>query len=254
MILTYFVLLGQFSMNMKQATGGTGGLPSTFTTATGSEQDGDISDDSDWPAIIHGIALCVAFVIFMPIGVIFLRISPSSVRWHWVNQTLATILVIIGMVFGFYLSTMYNKSESFNSAHQIIGIIVLAAVVLQWFIGFWHHILYKKFQRPTYYGIGHRYFGRIVIVLAIVNGGIGLTWSYATTGEVVAYSVIVGVLIILTIAAVLWKRTVTKRQAKMQFTRELELHQQEDEDRFKNPVNPYTPLSRAPTDPNGHLW
>lgn len=240
-------------MDMKQATGGTGGLPSTFTTSTGSEQDGPISDDNNWPAIIHGIAACVAFVIFMPAGVIFLRIAPSSVRWHWVNQTFASILAIIGIIFGFYLSTMFTKSDSFNSAHQIIGMVVTAAVVIQWLIGFWHHALYKKFQRPTYYGVGHRHFGRIVIILAIVNGGIGLSWSYATTKEIVAYSIIVGVLSILTIVAVLWKKAVVKRQTGRHFTQELELH--EEDERFKSTtINSYSALSRAPTDPNGHLW
>lgn len=245
---------GRFSMNMKQATGGTGGIPSSLTTATGSQQDGHISHDSNWPAIIHGLAACVAFVVFMPLGVIFLRIFPSSVRWHWVNQTLASILAIVGILFGFYLSTMYTKSESFNSAHQIIGIIVLVSVLVQWFIGFWHHRLYKLFQRSTYYGVGHRYFGRAVIILAIVNGGIGLSWSSAPTKTVVAYSIIVAVLGILTIAALLWKAAVVKRQTRLRFTEELELHQQETETRFKNPDNSYSSISRVATDPNGHLW
>lgn len=243
---------GRFSMDMKQATGGAGGIPSSLMTATGSKQDGNPSHDSNWPAIIHGLAVCVAFVILMPVGVIFLRIFPSSVRWHWVNQTFASILAIVGILFGFYLSTMYTKSESFNSTHQIIGIVVIVAVILQWFIGFWHHRLYKKLQSPTYYGVAHRYLGRIAILLAVVNGGIGLTWSSATTKMVLAYSIIVAVIGILTIAALLWKKAAVKRQARMRFTEELELHQQET--RIKNNDNSYSSISRVPSDANNRLW
>ncbi|GAD98405.1 conserved hypothetical protein [Paecilomyces variotii No. 5] len=243
---------GRFFMDMKQATGGAGGIPSSLTTATGSRQDGNPSHDSNWPAIIHGLAACVAFVIFMPVGIIVLRIFPSSVRWHWVNQTFASILAIVGILFGFYLSTMYTKSDSFNSAHQIIGIVVIIAVLLQWFVGFWHHRLYKKLQHPTHYGVVHRHFGRGVIILAIVNGGIGLTWSSATTKMVLAYAIIVAVLGVLTIAALLWKKAVARRQTRMRFTEELELHQQET--RIKNNDNSYSSISRVPSEANGRLW
>jgi hypothetical protein len=40
----------------------------------------------------------------------------------------------------------------------------------------------------------HRYFGFIVIFLANFNGGIGLSWSYASKGVLVGYSI--GVVIV----------------------------------------------------------
>ncbi|KAL1962257.1 hypothetical protein VTN77DRAFT_9847 [Rasamsonia byssochlamydoides] len=204
---------GRFSMDMVLATGGSGGLPTSFTTAVGSAEIGQPHHDSNWPSIIHALAICGAFVLLMPAGVIFLRVFPASVRWHWVNQSLASILAIVGGLIGIYLSTMFTKSESFDSTHQVIGLICVAAVFVQWGLGFWHHRLFKITRQPTKYGPIHRYFGQIIIVLAVVNGGIGLTWSYASTRVIVGYIIVVVVIGVPVIAAVAWKRW-TSREAK----------------------------------------
>lgn len=201
-------------MDMVLATGGTGGLPTSFTTAVGSSEDGKPHYDSNWPSILHALAICAAFVLLMPTGVFVLRVFPASVRWHWVNQSLASILAIAGGMLGVYLSTMFTKSQSFGSSHQIIGLVCLAAVVVQWGLGFWHHRLFKIIKRPTRYGPIHRYFGRIILVLAVVNGGIGLTWSYASTRVVVGYIIVVVVVGITVIAAVVWKRFTSRSRKK----------------------------------------
>ncbi|KAJ5610656.1 hypothetical protein N7510_007375 [Penicillium lagena] len=183
----------QFFVDMVHATGGSGGLPISYTTAAGSSL-ASTTSDSNWPSIIHALCLCGAFILLMPSGVILLRVYPKSVRWHWVNQTISTGLSLIGIVIGFYLSTMFTKSQSFGSTHQILGIIILLAMLLQLGMGFWHHWMYKRTQSPTRYGILHRYFGWVVMFLAIINGGIGLTWSYTSTSVVIGYSVAVTII------------------------------------------------------------
>lgn len=142
----------------------------------------------------------------MPGGAILLRIIPASVRWHWVNQSLATILVGIGGVLGLWLSTMYNRSSSYNSAHQVLGIICVVAVLVQWFLGFWHHLQYKKHQTPTKYGAVHLHMGRIILVFAIVVGAIGLSWSSVKTSIVIAYVLIAGVIVVVVLGLSMWKR------------------------------------------------
>lgn len=197
---------------MTQATGGTDGASilstslASVTTSSGASSDGDQTNDSNWPSIIHAVALSVAFIIIMPLGAVVLRIIPASVRWHWVNQSLATILVAIGGVIGLWLSTMYNKSKNYNSAHQILGLICVIAVFLQWGLGFCHHRQYKRNQMPTRYGSVHVYLGRLILVLAIVVGIIGLTWSAVVTSIVIIYAVISGVILIVVLGLVFWKR------------------------------------------------
>lgn len=175
---------------MQAATGGPGGLPSTFTHSVFSAENGGASSDSNWPSIIHALMASLSFILLMPTGVLFLRVWPGNVRWHWLNQSLSLIGVIVGGVgIGVYLSTMYTKSDNYESAHQILGLIVSALIAAQWAIGAWHHRLYKLLLRTTSYALIHRHLGRLLLVLGIVNGGIGLTWSRASLGVVVVYSV-----------------------------------------------------------------
>lgn len=201
-------------MDMVRATGGSGGLPTSYTNAVGSALNGKISNDSNWPSIIHALCLCGALIFLMPTGVVLLRISPRSVRWHWLNQSLATAIALVGIVIGFYLSTMFTKSQSYGSAHQILGILVLLAIVVQWGIGFWHHYMYRKTQSPTKLGPVHRYFGYVIFFVAILNGGIGLTWSYASKAVVTGYSVAVAVLGVGIVAVFGWARWNSARDQK----------------------------------------
>lgn len=192
-------------MDMVHATGGSGGLPISYTKSAGSVLDG-ISTDSNWPNIIHALCLCGALIFLMPTGVVFLRISPNSVRWHWLNQSLATGIAIIGILIGFYLSSMYTKSQSYGSAHQILGILILLAIVAQWGVGFWHHYMYKKTHSPTKLGPIHRYFGYVIFFGAILNGGIGLTWSYASNAVVIGYSITMAILGLVIVGVFGWSR------------------------------------------------
>lgn len=201
-------------MDMVHATGGSGGLPTSYTTAQGSSSEGGDKDDSNWPSIIHALCLCGALILLFPCGAILLRVFPKSVRWHWVNQTISTCLAGIGLVIGFYLSTQFTKSQSCSSPHQILGIVILLAIIAQWGMGFWHHRLYKKTQTPSMFGVVHRYFGFVVILLAIINGGIGLSWSYASNGVLIGYSIAVIIVSVVIIGLLGWARFKTNRGAK----------------------------------------
>jgi hypothetical protein len=149
--------------------------------------------------------MSLAFILLMPLGVIFLRIF-ERVRWHWANQALAAGGALLASGIGIYLSSMYTKSTGYTSAHQLLGLAVSVLLLLQLFLGFWHHRLYKATQRTTVYALVHRYLGQAIIFAAIINGGIGLTWSRASTGIIVGYTVAVVVVAVLTIGALAWKR------------------------------------------------
>ncbi|KAJ5492611.1 hypothetical protein N7539_001357 [Penicillium diatomitis] len=204
---------GVFNVDMVHATGGSGSLPSSYTTSQGTQSE-TFKSDSNWPSIIHAVAACIAIIFLFPFGAILLRVYPKSVRWHWVNQTLSSCIAIVSLVIGFYLSTQFTKSQSWGSTHQIIGIIILLAIIVQWAMGFWHHLQYKKTQSATKFGVVHRYFGFIVIFLAIINGGIGMSWSYASTGAIVGYSVLVAVVSAVFIGLLGWARLGSRRGAK----------------------------------------
>lgn len=212
-------------MNMVLATGVFAGLPASFATAIGSNMDGSVTIDSNWPSIIHALCLCGTFVIMMPVGVIFLRVFPLSVRWHWVNQTLSFAIAIVGFIIGVYLSTMFTKSKQANSAHQIIGILIALALLIQLGMGSWHHWVFKKTNSPTIFGVIHRYFGHIIIALAVVNGGIGLTWSCVSKSVVIGYSIAVLVISLVYIIALSKARWEGSRYKRGHLTTTIELNQ-----------------------------
>jgi hypothetical protein len=191
-------------MNMLQATG-SAGVPTLTTKTPGAAQDGSPVHDSNWVSIIHAVLMSLSFILLMPLGVIFLRIL-ERVRWHWMNQLLAAGTAIVSAGIGIYLSSMYTKSSSYNSAHQLLGLAVSAFLFLQFFLGFWHHRLYKATQKTTIYAPIHRYLGQVVILAGVINGGIGLTWSRSSNTVVEVYSIAVVVVAIFTIGPVTWKR------------------------------------------------
>lgn len=195
---------GKFNMNMLQATG-SAGVPTLTSKTSGAAENGGPTQDSNWPSIIHAVVMALSFVVMMPLGVIFIRIL-ERVRWHWVNQILASGAAIVATGLGLYLASMFNKSKNYGSAHQILGLVVTAGVCVQFFLGYWHHRLYKKTKQTTVYAPNHRHFGQLVVLGGVINGGIGLSFSRASMGFIVGYSIAVIVVAILTIGPVTWKQ------------------------------------------------
>lgn len=162
---------------MTQATSNEGQVPAPnsgigFELSGATEADDVKTDDNDWGAIIHAIVMCIAFVIIFPLGAILLRLI-ESVRWHSIIQFIAMVVAIVGTGTGLYVSFQYNRSRDVSSAHQIIGILVFLGVIVQFALGFIHHRMYKKYQRPTWLGKTHLFLGPAVLIIGIINAPLG---------------------------------------------------------------------------------
>lgn len=172
---------GNFDMDMTKATStGSGAVPQpngsndpyVRTNASTAE---DVTSDSDKAGIVHGVVMCVAYILLYPLGALLLRfVKRAPVRIHWICQSVASVLVVIGFGLGVYASTQYNRSRDYSDPHQIIGIVLLVAVVVQLALGSVHHLIFKKKKRSTVLGKIHLVVGPLIILLAIVNGGLGL--------------------------------------------------------------------------------
>lgn len=109
-------------------------------------------------------------------------------------------------IFGFLLYTaafgigiwMTKNFYTLNAAHPIIGIVLFALLAFQPLLGYLHHSYFKRYNKRTIWSYGHIWFGRIAIILGIVNGGLGLDLAKKTRfmapseGVVIGYSVIAG--------------------------------------------------------------
>jgi hypothetical protein len=67
------------------------------------------------------------------------------------------------------------------------------ALLLQPFIGLLHHRRFISTQGQSFWTFIHLWYGRVLILLGIVNGGLGLQLAANTKGGTIAYSILGGV-------------------------------------------------------------
>ncbi|KAF7889144.1 hypothetical protein EAF00_009444 [Botryotinia globosa] len=77
-----------------------------------------------------------------------------------------------------------------NTTHMIFGIILVILFFIQPFLGLIHHWRYMRAQQRGMFGHIHLWYGRILIVLAVINGGLGLQLAANTRNGEVAYAVV----------------------------------------------------------------
>lgn len=63
-------------------------------------------------------------------------------------------------------------------------------MVAQPALGWLHHRNYVKYQRRTTVSVVHIWYGRGIMIVGIVNGGIGMQLSGASTGLIITYAVV----------------------------------------------------------------
>ncbi|EME88381.1 uncharacterized protein MYCFIDRAFT_86102 [Pseudocercospora fijiensis CIRAD86] len=163
--------------------------------------------DSEWAQTAHAVFMCLAFLLVFPLGAICLRLVRRAMV-HAIVQVFGLGLVLIGFGLGIYASKLYNKSKSFASAHQIIGLLVFAALFLQVGLGLSHHLLYMRTGSPTILGKIHRFLGISILVLGIVNGGLGLDFAGSPK---VAYGVVVAIMVVIFAVLSAWVHTYVQR-------------------------------------------
>ena len=105
-----------------------------------------------------------------------------------------------------------------NNAHTILGTVVVALMLLQPFLGYIHHRRYLSTQKRTIWTHFHVWYGRVLILLGIVNGGFGLKLSsdspaYSRAGTI-SYSVLAGIMAAVVIGLVILGGVKTVRQKK----------------------------------------
>jgi len=166
----YHATYGSFKIDMKR-TFGNADAPvlddqSSSSGTTLDEAGG--GGKSDKKSIFHGVVMIFVFVGLMPFGIVLLRVG-HWVKWHALNQFVAMIIAFGGAGLGVATSLLYQRSRGFNTAHQIIGFIVIAFLITQFVLGWLHHRAFKRTQKTTKMAPVHVWLGRLVIVLATVN-------------------------------------------------------------------------------------
>lgn len=144
----------------------------------------------------HAVLATLAFGLFFPVGGIIIRLASWRGLWwiHGLFQLFAYVLYIAAFAIGVYMATHFR---GINNYHPIIGIVLFVLLIFQPFLGFAHHLMFKKHSRRVIWSYGHIWLGRFIITLGIINGGLGLQYAKRTPfgpskGAIIAYGVLAG--------------------------------------------------------------
>ncbi|GFF63611.1 LOW QUALITY PROTEIN: cytochrome b561 and DOMON domain-containing protein At3g61750 [Aspergillus lentulus] len=134
----------------------------------------------------YGILMSVAFILIFPLGATVLRLvkSKHAVWLHFGIQLTGWALMLGGLATGIRLH---------NNAHTIFGTVIVVLMLIQPFLGVIHHWIYIRKKTRTALAPVHVWLGRILIILGMVNGGLGLRLADNTHGGKIAYGVVAGV-------------------------------------------------------------
>jgi len=204
-------MYGYFSVDMLQIMGGES-VPALGTTMENAVGDGVVRY-LDFGNNGHGAIMAFTFVFIFPLGVVVFRLF-EMIRLHIIFQTIGTVLAILGAILGIIISTMYHRSMDFLSPHQLIGLVVVSGIIVQWIGGMMHHRYFVRYQRPWMKGIPiniHKMaLGFTLIAAGLVNAAIG--WDFALIHKVnYVYIPVAGGMILLAAAALILKPVIQRR-------------------------------------------
>ena len=119
--------------------------------------------------VAHAVILAGAFGIVMPLAVILLRTLRSGFKPHWILQALAALGSLLGLAIATVMSAKSTAFHRFNEAHQILGILIVALVLPQVYLGRAHHMHFKALKQRTKVSYFHLWMGRTLIALGLLN-------------------------------------------------------------------------------------
>lgn len=207
-------VFGTFFVNLSKATGPDTSNPflnldkTSITTAFPEIFD---HEEFERKRTAHAVLMTVAFVLLFPLSALALHILPSShvVRIHATLQLFTLAVAVAGFGLGV---AMANDVYLLKHHHAIIGMVVIACLVLfQPGMGFLQHRYFRNTGGKGPFGFFHRWLGRTMIILGVINVGLGFELtgigSYEVPkGAVIAYGTVAGVLGILYVGIVTWTR------------------------------------------------
>ncbi|KAI9171377.1 hypothetical protein HJFPF1_00859 [Paramyrothecium foliicola] len=172
-----------------------------------------VSDNTNTLVLAHGIVMTIVFVGAYPLGSMLM---PLLGKWyiHAAWQTLAFLGMWAGFALGYVVAERDGYVSYFTTdrlahpanppflqwwqqTHTKMGTVVVALLGLQPVLGWIHHQHYMKHQKRGAFSYIHISYGQVLIIVGIVNGGLGLQLAGASNAYIIAYSVLAGVFTLL---------------------------------------------------------
>jgi hypothetical protein len=194
---------GQAIVNLERAAGTSTGNPFVDLASSPAGNTMDMGPQIDYEAFdrkrkAHAVLMTIAFVVLFPFFALALHLPSGSVFIHASMQLFTLTVTIAGMGLG--ISMAKDIQLNLSRYHPVIGIVTVAGLTLfQPAMGLAQHRHFRKSGKKGPFAYLHRWFGRIMIVLGIINVGLGfritgIGISGAPRPAVVAYGVVAGVI------------------------------------------------------------
>jgi hypothetical protein len=200
--ITMHDIYGLASFNLPEATGGNSKNPFLTPFNPSNSSTAPIvttfsTQSINRRRIAHATIMIAVMAVLFPLFAMGLHVVPPSkaVLVHAWMQLFTLALATAG--FGIGISLAINLRIT-GSYHVIIGIIVVSSLILfQPAMGLLQHRYFHKTGEKGLFAYLHRWFGRSIITLGIINAGLGfrltgIGTSIAPVGAVVGYSVVAG--------------------------------------------------------------
>ncbi|KAL3482553.1 hypothetical protein BJX62DRAFT_221475 [Aspergillus germanicus] len=212
---------GRHAINLEQATITDLNASNPFTHHTIITPTA-FTSDSQSPAtavlVAHGTLMAAAFIILFPISALSLHVVPyvkTVTRIHAPLQLFTLCVMAAGFGIGVYLAVADNELATY---HTIIGFIVVSALILfQPTLGLLQHLKFRQIHAKSSYAYIHRWLGRTLILLGIINGGLGILLVGIgepgnPTAVVVIYSVLAGVIVLIYIGVLVVRPAIAAKK------------------------------------------
>lgn len=152
----------------------------------------DSSDDKpDTIMLAHGVIMTLVFAGLYPLGSsLMLLLGKWYIHAAW--QAVAYLLMWAGFGLGSWFAN--HDDVYFDNPHTALGTIVVILLAIQPVFGWLHHAHYRKVGKRGTFSYIHVWYGRVLILLGIINGGLGLLLADRTSGAwLIAYCVVAAV-------------------------------------------------------------
>ncbi|EXJ65811.1 uncharacterized protein A1O5_11052 [Cladophialophora psammophila CBS 110553] len=139
--------------------------------------------------IAHAVLASAVWVLFIPSLAVLVRLNlknPIVLKIHAVGQILSYIIFIVAVGMGIWLAQQSAAYGIWSDPHPKLGLVILALAFFQPIFGAIHHSVYKRRAQNVQEGKPtkppgrtapvrvHLWLGRLLIVLGMINGGLGI--------------------------------------------------------------------------------
>ncbi|KAK4454467.1 hypothetical protein QBC34DRAFT_434031 [Podospora aff. communis PSN243] len=220
------VVHGRFTVDLPRATGA-GGIPFPSTGTEGAVLTGSVvATPRSKQSLAHGIVFAVATLVIAPADMI---VAGALRRWpvlHSVSATVYVALAVGALVPGIAISREHFATRDYKTGHQVLGLIGVAVLfgMFLWGagMGFARAAAKKRGEvvnkGDSIWGKVHRWVGRGLWILFIVDGGLGLRLAERSNLFMMGYGVLVGVVFLvgLPIWFLIWRCSKYQREKEVE--------------------------------------